>query len=101
MKNSYFKMIGQKSGNGKVILVAVVDESFFNTSDELPNIFEVQNIKMAPTIYSGIYPNIRVNTGTITSREDLKGMGIAGILTEEGWYYKTNDEKDLFGISLP
>lgn len=99
MKNTYFKMIGQKSVNGKMILVAVVDENLLG--ENLPSIFEVQAFKMAPTIYTGTYPQIKINLEMIKDRtEDLKGSGINGIITEEMWYCKTNEEKDVFGISL-
>ena len=45
MENTYFKMVGQKVGNGKMILVAVVDENFMDCG-EVPNIFEVQSFKI-------------------------------------------------------
>ena len=98
MKNTYFKMIGQKVGDGKMILVAVVDENFMNCG-EVPNIFEVQSLKQAPTIYTGTYPNIRINLETLKSREDLKGKGVAGILITEGWYCEDKEERDIYGIS--
>lgn len=98
MENTYFKMVGQKVG-GKVVLVAVVDEGVMNGLT-LPNSFEVQSLKQAPTIYSGIYPTIKINLDTLKEREDLKGKGIAGILTTEDWYCKTQKENDIFGISL-
>lgn len=100
MENVYFKMIGQKVGSGKMILIAMVDENFMDCG-EVPNIFEVQSFKQAPTIYSGTYPNIRVNIETLENRDDLKGLGISGILTEEQWYCKTQDEEDVYGIALP
>lgn len=98
MDNTYFKMIGQRT-SGKVILMAVVDEEFLNI-DNLPNIFEFQCIKMSPTIYTGTYPTIKINTETLTDRNDLKGMGAAGILTKEQWYCVNKKQKDLLGISL-
>tara|TARA_R110000772_G_C13310268_1_gene440101 strand:+ start:26817 stop:27128 length:312 start_codon:yes stop_codon:yes gene_type:complete len=100
MENTFFKMIGQKSGNGKMIIVAVVDEDFMDCG-EVPNIFEVQSFKQAPTIYSGTYPNIRINVGTLKDRTDLNGSGISGILTNEQWYCSTQEVKDEFGIGLP
>lgn len=100
MENTYLKMIGQKVGNGKMILVAVVDEDFMNCG-EVPNIFEAQCLKQAPNIYTGTYPNIRVNLETIKSREDLTGLGISGILTSESWYCTKRKEEDTFGIALP
>lgn len=99
MKNTYFKMIGQKMPNGKMIIVAVVDDNFMDCG-EVPNIFEVQSLKQAPTIYTGTYPNIRINIETIKDRVDLKGMGIAGILTEEQWYCADRKTEDTFGISI-
>ena len=98
MENTYFKMVGQKAGNGKMILITVVDENFLDCG-EVPNIFEVQSLKQAPTIYSGIYPNIRINLETLKEREDLNGMGISGILTSEEWYCVDKSLKDVLGIS--
>lgn len=100
MKNTYFKMIGQKTGQGKMVIVAVVDENLLG--EDLPSIFEVQALKMAPTIYTGTYPQIKINSETIKDRTgDLKGMGIAGILTEDLWYEKSITEDDVFGVALP
>lgn len=99
MKNEYFKMIVQKTVAGKSILVAVVPDDFI--CDGLPLIFEVQAVKMAPTIYTGTYPTIKIIPETIKDRSDsLKGLGIGGILTEEEWYNVPKEEKDLFGIAL-
>jgi hypothetical protein len=100
MENTYFKMIAQKSPDGKMILVAVVDEDFFNCG-VIPSIIEVQCFKQAPNIYTGTYPSIRVNTETITDRtEDLKGKGINGILMDEEWYIKKKTDKNHLGINL-
>ncbi len=99
MKDTFFKMIGQKVPNGKMILIAVVDEDFMNCG-EVPSIFEVQSFKQAPTIYSGTYPSIRINIETLEDRDDLKGLGINGILTSEKWYCKGQEKEDTFGISL-
>lgn len=99
MENTYFKLIGQKVGSGKMILVAIVDDTFMDCG-EVPSIFEVQGFKQAPTIYSGTYPNIRINLETLQERNDLKGSGIARILASEQWYCVAREEKDLFGISL-
>lgn len=98
MKNTFFKMIGQKSVNGKMILVAVVDENLLG--ENLPYIFEVQALKLPATIYTGTYPQIKINPETIKDRTDLKGSGIAGILTEEMWYCQTNEQEDILGISI-
>ena len=100
MENTYLKMIGQKVCNGKIILIAVVDEDFMNCG-EVPNIFETQCLKRAPNIYTGTYPNITVNIETIKSREDLTGLGINGILTSENWYCSKEKEEDIYGIVLP
>lgn len=98
MINSYFKMIGQKTVGGKMILVAVVDEKFLG---EVPMIFEVQAFKMAPTIYTGTYPQIKVNIETLVDKtEELKGTGIAGILTQESWYNKDIQTEDQLGIGI-
>jgi len=43
MTNTYFKLIGQKSINGKMIIVAVVDEDMLG--GDLPTIFECKHIK--------------------------------------------------------
>lgn len=83
-----------------MILVAVVDEGFID-GVELPGIFEFQALKQPPTIYSGTFPTIRINTETLTDRDDLKGMGINGILMSEQWYCETRDEKDIFNIAIP
>jgi len=100
MKDTFFKMVGQKVGNGKMILVAVVNEDFMDCG-EVPNIFEVQSFKQAPTIYSGTYPNIRVNLETLKDRDDLKGKGISAILTSEQWYCNDREKEDIYGIALP
>ncbi len=99
MQSTYFKLIGQKTADGKMILVAVVDENMLG--ENLPAIFEVQAFKMPATIYTGTYPQIKINTDTIKDRtEELKGNGIDGIITKEKWYSKTNEEKDIYGIGL-
>ena len=99
MKNTFFKTIGYKVGYGKMILLSVVDENFMDCGD-IPSIFEVQSIKQAPTIYTGTYPTIKINLETLKERKDLKGMGAAGILTEEQWYCAEREEKDYLGISI-
>jgi hypothetical protein len=55
---------------------------------------------MPQTIYTGTYPQIKLNTDTIENRIDLNGDGIAGILTEDNWYSKVVESEDLLGISL-
>ena len=82
-------------GNGKVIMVTVLPKRMFK--DDF-SIFEAQAIIPPPTIYSGVYPTIKINTDTITDRtEDLKGSSINGIITEEQWYIKDIESKDVFG----
>lgn len=100
MKNTYFKCIIQKSSGGKSILVAVIPDNF--VCEGLPMIFEIQAFKMAPTIYTGTYPQIKMLPESIIDRtEDLKGLGISGILTSEEWYNKAIFKNDDLGISLP
>lgn len=98
MKTEYFKAIIQKTAEGKSILVAVIPDDMLGLA--LPQIAEVQCFKIPATIYTGTYPQIKVNTDTVKEREDLKGMGIAGIVTTEGWYNKTIESEDFLGISL-
>lgn len=98
MTDLYFKIIGQKSSEDKMIIVAVVPTDFFGP---VPEIFEAQGVKLSPTIYSGIFPNIRVFPDSIKDRtEELKGMGIAGIITSEQWYNKAVENKDPLGIGI-
>lgn len=98
MKNTYFKMIGQKTSNDKMILVAVVPVDFIG---EVPDIFEVQCVKAAPNIYTGTYPTIKINTETLKDRtENSQGAGIAGIILREEWYNQTNETEDVLGIKL-
>lgn len=97
METTYFKLMGQKTA-GKLVLFAVVDVDFLG---EVPSIFQAQGMKIPPTIYSGTYPTIKINSDTIEDMtEEFKGDGIAGILTEALWYCKTTTEKDLLGIGI-
>ena len=97
METEYFKLIGQKTGD-KLILIAVVSPDLFGN---VPDIFELQAFKTPPTIYTGTYPTIRINTSTIKDiTKEKKGNGIAGLITESDWYVKKTKEKDIFGISL-
>lgn len=99
MKNEYFNLIGQKAPGGKMILIAVVPDDLLGNN--LPAIFEVQAIKLAPTIYTGTYPTIKINSETIKDRtEDLKGKGVASIVTGENWYNVTQNESDIYGLEL-
>ncbi len=98
MKDTYFKIIGQESDDTKILMLAVIPKDTFK---DCPPIFEVQGIIPAPTIYTGTYPIIRINSDTIMDRtEELKGMGIAGIITREQWYIKSVENKDLYNIGL-
>lgn len=97
MENIFFKLMGQKT-SGKLVLIAVVKEDFFG---EIPTIFECQAIKTPATIYSGIYPTLRINSDTIEDvTEKFKGFGIAGILTENNWYCAKREQEDLFNIQI-
>jgi len=98
MTNTYFNMIGQKSGGGKLILVAVVEDTLLGAN--IPDIFQVQSFMMAQTIYTGYYPQIKVNTDSIEDRSDLLGLGINGIITTANWYCQSIKKQDLLGISI-
>lgn len=99
MTNLFFKAIFQKTAEGKTIMVAVVPDDFI--CHGLPVIFEIQAVKVAPTIYTGTYPTIRLLPETIKDRtEDLKGLGIDGILTQPEWFNKVVATEDLLGIGL-
>jgi hypothetical protein len=99
MKTTYFKFIAQKTAEGKTILVAVIPDDMLGKN--LPSIISGQAFLMPATIYTGTYPQIKINTDTIEDRtEELKGMGIAGIITEEMWYIKNDVKEDVMGISL-
>ncbi len=99
MKTTYFKFIAQKTAEGKTILVAVIPDDMLGK--DLPLIISGQAFLMPATIYTGTYPQIKINTDTIEDRtEELKGMGIAGIITSEQWYIKNDIKEDVMGISL-
>ena len=99
MKTTYFKFIAQKTVEGKTILVAIIPDDMFG--ENLPSIIEGQAFLMPSTIYTGTYPQIKINTDTIVDRtEELKGRGIDGILTSEQWYIKNHIKEDVMGISL-
>jgi hypothetical protein len=99
MKTTYFKFIAQKATEGKTILVAVIPDDMLGS--DLPLIYEGQAFLMPATIYTGTYPQIKINSDTIIDRtEDLKGQGIAGIITSEEWYIKNDIRTDVLGISL-
>lgn len=98
MKTTYFKFIAQKTAEGKTILVAVIPDDMLGK--DLPVIIEGQAFLMPATIYTGTYPQIKINSDTIKNREDLCGLGIEGIITSEQWYIKNDVKEDVLGISL-
>jgi hypothetical protein len=99
MKTIYFKFIAQKTAEGKSILVAVIPDDMLG--DSLPLICEGQAFLMPATIYTGTYPQIKINTDSIIDKtEELKGVGIAGIITETEWYIKNDVKNDVMDISL-
>lgn len=99
MDQLYFKMVGQKTADGKIILVAVVPEEFIG--QDVPEIFDVQCVAPPKTIYTGTYPTIKINTNTIKDNyEESKGVGIAGIVLRTRWYCSKEDIQDNLGIGL-
>ena len=99
MKNTHIKMIAQRTAEGKTILVGVIPDDFIG--DNLPDIIEVQAILPPKTIYNGTAPTIKILPGSIKDRtEDLRGTGIAGIITQEMWYIHEENSFDPFGIEL-
>lgn len=99
MKTTYFKFIAQKTVEGKTILVAVIPDDMLGK--DLPSIYEGQAFLMPATIYTGTYPQIKINTDTIIDKtEEFKGLGISGIITEAEWYIKNDVKQDVMGISL-
>lgn len=98
MKNEYFNMIGQKAPGGKMILMAVVPDYLFGV--EVPNLFQVQAVRTVPTIYTGIYPTIRIVIDKLEEREDLTGEGIAGIASGVNWYNVSLEDKNEYGINI-
>lgn len=98
MKNEHFNLIGQKSVNGKMILIAVVPDDIFG--DNLPSIFEVQAVRTVPNVFTGTYPTIRIIDDTLKPRPDLRGEGVAGIVTGENWFNESIEHKDIFGINF-
>jgi hypothetical protein len=99
MRTIYFKFVVQKTAEGKSIFVAVIPDDMLG--EDLPSIVEGQAFLMPATIYTGTYPQIKINTDTIEDRtEDFKGLGISGIITSAEWYIKSNLSDDTMGISL-
>lgn len=88
-----------KTTGGKTIMVSVIPDDFMYP--DMPVICEFQSIKLPANIYTGTYPTIKINVDTMKDRtEDLKGLGIDGILTEEQWYNIEKEIKDDYGIHL-
>ena len=98
MKTTYFNTVIQKSTEEYSIMISVIPTKMLGAG--LPSICEVQSFMMPQTIYTGTYPNIRINTDAIKDRADLIGMGINGIITQPIWYTKEVGEQDVLGISL-
>ena len=67
---------------------------------DLTEICEVECFMMPQTIYTGTYPQIKINTDTLKDRKDLIGLGIGGIVTSHVWATNETNEKDILGISL-
>jgi len=98
VKEARFKLMGQPSGDNRVVLFTIVDKKMF--SKDLPNIFEMQAMLMPKTIYTGTYPTIKLIEESIVDRSDLNGTGVTGILTSAEWHYQEKEVKDLLGISI-
>lgn len=97
MKTTYFKTIIQKTTDTHSVLVAVIPNEMLG---ELPTIVEMEAFKMPETIYTGTYPQIKLNTDTLKERKDLQGLGIDGILMQPIWFNKTKEDKDILGIGF-
>jgi hypothetical protein len=100
MDSHIFRMYGQRSSDGKMVLTMVVDEEEFFGSDSLPNQFFVTGVRVAPTIYTGTYPTIKMDMGTVEDASHLAGQGIAGILTDCNWACETVKHDDKLGIGI-
>lgn len=99
MKNEYFNLIAQKAPNGKMVLIAVVPDDLLG--ENLPSIFQVQAVRTVPTVFTGTYPTIRIISDTIKDRtDDLKGEGVAGIVTGENWYNVSKEDKNEYGLNI-
>lgn len=99
MKTTYFKMIAQKTTADHTVLIAVVPNDFFGK--ELPSICEMEAFKMPSTIYTGTYPQIKVNTDTVNDiTEEYRGAGIGAMITTVGWVVKVKETEDILGIGI-
>lgn len=91
-------MVVQKTTEKHSILVAVIPNDMLG---KMPHdISEMEVFMMPQTVFTGKYPQIKVNTDTVKPRPDLIGMGIEGILKEPIWAIKEVTSKDYMGISL-
>ena len=83
----------ENDNNGRLFRIIFLGEG-------LPSIFEVQAVKLVPTIYTGTYPTIKVISETIKDRSDLQGEGINGIVSGENWYNVSKEDKNTYGINI-
>lgn len=97
MKTVYFKIIARKIGD-KLALMAVVPDDFLD--QEITGDVEIEAFKLPPNIYTGTYPNIRINTDTMVSTEKHKGESPDGIFTQPNWAIIEKEENDYLGIGL-
>lgn len=81
------KVILQKAVTEKNrrILIAVIDEDILGL-ENAPSIVEAQLYVLEPNIYNGMNPSMNLVVDNVKDRSDLKGLGIAGIVTQEEWY---------------
>lgn len=102
LKTTHFRAFGQLVGGAPnlVFMCFVMDKNDLDLG-ELPNQFTVDGVKLPPTIYTGTYPQLKLNPETILEREDLKGMGIAGIVTDECVFsYKNQFSEDYLKLLI-
>ncbi|WP_313374293.1 hypothetical protein [Chishuiella sp.] len=97
MKTTYFKIIARKIED-KIILMAVVPDDFLGK--EIAGDVEIEAFKLPPNIYTGTYPNIRINTDTIQPTKKHIGQSPDGIFTQPNWAIIEKEEADNFGIGL-
>lgn len=101
LKTTKFQAFGQKVAgvDNKVILCIVLPTDSLN--ENLPDLFTFEGFLMPQTIYTGTYPQIKMNMDSVVARNDLSGVGIAGIITNEGVFAVEAETKpDLLGISI-
>lgn len=97
MKAIYFKAVIQRITETHSVLVAVIPNEMLG---DLPTICEMEALKMPATIYTGTYPQIKLNTDTLKERKDLMGLGIDGIILQPIWFDKRKESKDILGIGI-